>query len=91
MKKFVVMLILLIVCVLFMYAPFTAITDTSIADNVEYTNDGRKIQSMSFILVYDPITRIVYYKTASVYLPYISKNGTYTKYQNGSFYPIGRW
>lgn len=88
MKKLVAMIIILIVCILFMYTP---LTNTSIADNVEYTKDGRSIQSMSFTLVYDPITRIVYYKTASVYLPYISQNGTYTQYRDGKFFPVGRW
>ena len=102
MRKIIAMIVFLLICLLILYTPMncfafqedhykpdTYSTDYTV-DGVEYTKDGRQIKSMNFMLVYDPVTRIVYYKTASMYLPYISEYGTYTAYKNGMLTPIGR-
>lgn len=103
-KLFCVVFVL--VCLLLMYvtsdssalnqssinqAEAEAIEYTDSSYQVEYLSDGRQIKAKEFQLTYDPHTLIVYYKNGGHYLPYISTNGGYYKYQNGKLNEIVVW
>lgn len=80
---------------------FVGCVDEESGGNQEYINEeGVKVSStlkkINNNLVYDRSTHIVYYKHYSDYKyytyaymsPYISKDGTYCKYENGKIVPL---
>ena len=58
---------------------------------VEYLSDGRQIKAKEFQLVYDPYTKIVFYKSGDKYLTYPSPKGGYYRYIDGKLIEFVNW